>query len=314
MPKIGRSWLAALGTIVAIACTVFFALQVTGLVSQGNVELSGSAHLFPGSLVSFLFAYLAFASGWHQLLAAAGVRSRLWSDIGIFTTTQFAKYLPGNVGHHVGRVALAAKLGLPPYAVVATMFVEILIVVALMAALSLPLLGFWVRRLALDLSSLAYAGAGSASLAMLACLALYANRHHPRLARPLAAVAGFRNQGMRSYLRLGCAVALILAGIMLSAFSLGMLDGSGQLVTATRFPVVLGLFAAAWLLGFVTPGAPAGIGIREVILTEGLAPLVGRDHSIAIALLFRILSTGADLLVFLIGIGMLWLDRKRMSS
>src|SRR3546814_5500746 len=43
----------------------------------------------------------------------------------------------------------------------------------------------------------------------------------------------------------------------------------------SRLLGVLGVYAAAWLLGFLMPGAPAGLGVREVVLFMGLAPLVG---------------------------------------
>src|SRR3546814_290966 len=33
-------------------------------------------------------------------------------------------------------------------------------------------------------------------------------------------------------------------------------------------PILLtGAFASSWLIGFVTPGAPAGFGVREVVLS-----------------------------------------------
>ena len=36
-----------------------------------------------------------------------------------------------------------------------------------------------------------------------------------------------------------------------------------------------GIFATAWVAGFVTPGAPAGVGVREAALTVGLTPICG---------------------------------------
>ncbi|HVI57326.1 MAG TPA: lysylphosphatidylglycerol synthase domain-containing protein [Luteimonas sp.] len=305
-----RLYLTVAGSAVAIACTLFFVFEVKRLMSGGHVELDGFLRLLPTALAAFMSAYLGFAYGWHHLLAAAGARSRPWTDIGIFTTTQFAKYLPGNVGHHVGRVALAAKMGLPAYTVVASMIAEIAIVASLMALFSLPLLGFWVRRLGIDVSWLAYAAAGIACMGLLALLALRSWRQHPALSGLAAAWKRFRGNGARAYAHLALATGLLVAGIVLSAISLALLDAGHGLLRPGAFAPVLGLFAAAWLLGFVTPGAPAGIGIREVVLTEGLAPMVGRDASIAIALVFRILSTGADLVAFLLGILILWLGNR----
>jgi hypothetical protein len=39
---------------------------------------------------------------------------------------------------------------------------------------------------------------------------------------------------------------------------------------ATGF-IVMGSYVIAWLAGFVTPGAPAGIGVREAVLVILLA-------------------------------------------
>jgi hypothetical protein len=36
-----------------------------------------------------------------------------------------------------------------------------------------------------------------------------------------------------------------------------------------RFLFLTGLFAVAWISGFIVPGAPAGLGIREAILVTG---------------------------------------------
>src|SRR5687768_7054188 len=61
---------------------------------------------------------------WRQLLQDhrifIGTRY-LACTIGI---TQFAKYLPGNVGHHFARGALALRAGIPTRAVVATQTAE----------------------------------------------------------------------------------------------------------------------------------------------------------------------------------------------
>src|SRR5690606_40415643 len=101
---------------------------------------------------------------------------------GIFATTQFGKYLPGNVGHHLGRVALAASYGFPGATVVATMVVEAGLVVAWMAVLGLPLLEFWLGRLDLDVPALVTALAGAGILLGGASVVLHKQRRHPRIA------------------------------------------------------------------------------------------------------------------------------------
>lgn len=68
---------------------------------------------------------------------------------------------------------------------------------------------------------------------------------------------------------------------------------------------VFSIFCAAWVAGILTPGAPASLGIREVMLNQGLVPIVGPDGARMTALLLRDATTAADILAFIIGLAML---------
>lgn len=315
MPKLNRHWASVAGGVLAIACVLFFGLQLKTLLAGDALDLSRSLPLLPASLAAFIVAYAAFAFGWHLLLLTAGTRPSVASSVGIFATAQFGKYLPGNVGHHIGRVALAVSMGLPANAVVVTMVTEVVVVLAWMVLLGLPLLDFWLARLAVD-------GARMITVLLTICAAIVAGgmaaylllRKLPAVASTLASLGQIATHASESPGNAVTAIVMILGGILATSFSLAVLDPTATLPMPDTFPVVAGLFAAAWLLGFVTPGAPAGIGIREVVLTEGLTPLIGREPSILISLMFRILSTGADLLVFVAGLGILWWQRREATG
>ena len=59
-----------------------------------------------------------------------------------------------------------------------------------------------------------------------------------------------------------------------------MLPGAG--VATSPAPVIMNV---------LTPGAPAGLGVREAVLVEGLAPLMGASDAAGGALLVRLLTT-----------------------
>lgn len=59
----------------------------------------------------------------------------------------------------------------------------------------------------------------------------------------------------------------------------------------------LGGYAFAWCVGFVIVIAPAGAGIREVLLVTFLSPLIGGPNALAVALCSRAVNTVSDLLV-----------------
>lgn len=79
---------------------------------------------------------------------------------------------------------------------------------------------------------------------------------------------------------------VLLTGLSFALVARGMGD-------AEIIPLV-SIFAAAWLAGFVTPGAPAGIGLREGILIASLSPMIGAGSAITAALLHRLVTALVD--------------------
>jgi uncharacterized membrane protein YbhN (UPF0104 family) len=79
--------------------------------------------------------------------------------------------------------------------------------------------------------------------------------------------------------------------------------------TGQALPLAIGAFAFAWCAGFLAVLAPAGAGVREVILVAILGPVVGSDPATAIALVSRAVTTVADLVVA--GVAAAYLRRDR---
>lgn len=100
---------------------------------------------------------------------------------------------------------------------------------------------------------------------------------------------------------------LVMAGNMatflLWAAGFLVLAGSFSDVGFSRFPVIAGVFAAAWVIGFFMLLVPAGIGIRESILAFGLSGILPSDAAvISLVLTSRVLMTLIELLCFLIAL------------
>jgi len=64
-----------------------------------------------------------------------------------------------------------------------------------------------------------------------------------------------------------------------------------------RFLLVDG-FALAWVLGFIVPGAPGGIGIREVILAGLYAQELGQGIAIGLSVVLRVIPSLGVLVAF----------------
>lgn len=56
----------------------------------------------------------------------------------------------------------------------------------------------------------------------------------------------------------------------------------------------------AWVLGFIIPGAPGGIGVRETALTLLLTPVTGRDMIVVLSVLHRLVTVAGDFTSYLL--------------
>jgi hypothetical protein len=62
---------------------------------------------------------------------------------------------------------------------------------------------------------------------------------------------------------------------------------------------LIGACVLAWLIGLVTPGAPAGVGVREMALLFMLKGVIGEEDLLLAVVLGRIVTIGGDLLSYL---------------
>ena len=74
----------------------------------------------------------------------------------------------------------------------------------------------------------------------------------------------------------------------------------GQPFTASLFFQVGGLFILSWSIGFLTPGAPGGLGVREAIMLMFLNDVLSQNLLLTSAILYRIICIIGDCLVFLL--------------
>ncbi|MBN2071675.1 MAG: flippase-like domain-containing protein [Candidatus Krumholzibacteriota bacterium] len=94
-----------------------------------------------------------------------------------------------------------------------------------------------------------------------------------------------------------------MATFLLWAAGFLVLAGNFSDINADLFPVVTGVFAAAWVIGFFMLLVPAGIGVRESILAFGLGPVFPSAAAlISLVLASRILMTLVELICFLLAL------------
>lgn len=249
--------------------------------------------------VIYAAAGLLLAVAWHRLVLLFGVaRIPLRVTVYFYTKSQIAKYIPGNVAHLAARHALGRNLGFTHGALVASAVAELFGLAAAASALAL------FAVLVADIGRINRIGIWSSMGLLLGATLFFLflpflwNRLQNRY-RMLPALG-------RSALRRASAAvfALYLLYFLVAGSTLALLVAVGTGRAEPRGAVLsLAVFAVAWLVGLVTPGAPSGIGVREAVIVLALDHLAVGGESLLIALLLRFATVGGDVLLLLFFLG-----------
>lgn len=300
-----------IGWLVAVAAGAFFLRYAWHSLAGKDL----SALLEPaviGATIGLCVLYMLLipvtAFAWGRLLHALNERVSFRRLLPILATTQFGKYLPGNVAHHFGRVALLRMANVRLSSAVLSLAYEMLLQLVACAHLSaltllwaLPAeLAHWplfTHRWALLLA--VTAGAVLALTLIPRFARWFANLQAARRGEaPIQSAArGFHwKTAAGCYLLYAANFLFVGAGMHLIAVTLAE---PGTQVPGVAY--MTGAFASSWVLGFLAPGAPAGLGVREVILSAWLAAIMPADRVVVLVVALRIATTAGDLLNFLAG-------------
>jgi len=248
---------------------------------------------------SYALSQFLAALAWARTLSIFSVRLAPGRAATQLLVSQIGKYIPGNVAHFLGRLALARADGVAGTVVGLALVVEIGLVLAAGGVLLAVLL-----LVAPDIIQPMISGSSAATQRWLMIAAMCA------LGACVVACCWIVFRRVRleaSSARLDLPqlpfafllhlVNFVILGLSLAFAVQAVAPGSG----AGLF-LPMSVFIAAWTIGFLTPGAPGGIGIREGLIALGLGLAIGNGPALATALVHRALAVLGDLAVFLVGV------------
>ncbi len=242
---------------------------------------------------------LLFYQAWRILLQSGEVFLSYSQAYAILGISQMGKYLPGNVFHYVGRAAMGLKQGIPAATLAVSVWVESLLV--LVAATVLILAGALVDD---DVKAWLVNNVQGLPFQMLWLV----------FGLLLAIVAGwfvFRNKllwlrGYKNFLKptLLCKVLsyylliFVVYGIIVKLIPIALWGHD----SSVSFSQAIWRFALCWVAGYIVPGAPAGLGVREALFIKLFAPELGEGIAACVALVFRLITTVGDIVTFVIAL------------
>lgn len=285
--RLFRSRVLRVGFVVAAV-----GLCVVAIVRYGSEIAAAAVDIGWLSVCGALLAAIAGTGcsllAWRRVLTELGSPLPVSAAVRVFSLAQLGKYIPGSVWPFLAQVELGREHGVPrrrsATALALTLMVS-LVSAGVVAALTLPFAAseaarfyWWGVAATPVLVALLHPAILNPLLNRLLRLARRPPLEHRLTLRGVVGVAGW---SVAAWIAYGLHVYVLARD----------LGGSG----ATLLPAATGAYALAWSIGFLVVLAPAGAGVREVVLAAALGGALGSAPVILLVVASRLLVTIADL-------------------
>jgi uncharacterized membrane protein YbhN (UPF0104 family) len=281
--------------VTALVLAVWYVLGNRAALTRAAADLSVSDVV----LVVVLGALYVWCTllAWRAVLADLGSPLSVRRAVAVFGISQLGKYVPGGVWNIVAAAEVGAGHSVPRSRSATSMLVAVAVSVASGAA---------VGAVALPFVSAGALGAWSwvVWLAPAVVVVLAPPVLNRLIGLALRAARRGAPEHPMTWGGLGRAAAWSVTGWLVAGVQLWVLcAGLGLPLTVRTLALATGGWALAWTAGFLFVVAPAGAGVREVVLAAVLVGALPAPAAALAVLVSRVVLTVIDLL--LAGTGLL---------
>ena len=227
----------------------------------------------------------------------SGQKVPILATFSIYARSNIAKYLPGNVGHYAMRQLYGASLGVKQTELLFSSILEIFCMAITAFILSFLLARdviftflsnsfqrVWVLPLLIVVIVVIVAGVGFfLRKKKISVSEILSHLKKKEFRISLISVLGLIACNMAIY-------GVILLVLLRSHTDIG---SSGLLIISAGI--------VSWFAGFITPGAPGGIGVREAVMVLMLSPIISEDIVLYVAVVQRVAYIFSDVFTWVIG-------------
>jgi glycosyltransferase 2 family protein len=230
-----------------------------------------------GLAVLYAAANLLLVFAWQNILRYLGVILQFSRAIQIYGRSQIAKYVPGNIFQFAGRQALGVSSGIANKPLALSVVWElgwIASIGAIFLILALPLIAAEISFVASLLLFITVI-----SITLWIAWRFFS----PTMVRVAAFYAFFH----------------IISGGIFSVILLTFIQPA-QPFPFNGIASICGAYVVAWLIGLITPGAPGGMGVREMVLYLFFNSLFKPGDLLVVILLSRMVTVCGDGFFFIL--------------
>lgn len=276
-----------------ILTTIIFIVLTTNIIQNWSVIKSLPWH-FNGinAVLLLLFLcpiYLINSSSWFLVLRALGNRIGYLQSIRIWLLSNASRFIPGVVWQYGGRIYLSSNAGVPTGTTFTALLVELVFLMTVVLIIILTTFSFWNYSADIKFFQIA-----ALILPIFITLILFFNNQRviTKVASIYKMITGKESE-VKSF-----KLSIYWIGILLVSYSFQFIFAGSVLFLLTKltvnldwslYPIFIGIFAASWLLGYVTMIAPAGLGVQEISIATMLSFYMPFPVASVIAILFRLM-------------------------
>jgi len=267
-----------IGLILALTGIIFVLHRFVKFSDQINFSQFTSQFWLGILLLSFIYGIFSInlALAWAELLKHFKSNiSKQWA-ISVYGQTQLAKYVPGNIFHFASRQLLGQSKGIKAVLLAKVLVFEhlLLSVIAVLAAvLLLPNFIHFINQ------TQAFAAYCFIFLLLIFMVNYIWSIHIAR---------AFIYQG----------IFIIISGLIFANI-LALLTEQ-NFWALPNLNIVISGYVLAWLFGMLMPGAPAGIGVRELLISLFLGSYFSPADLTLAVVLSRFVTLTGDFIFFIL--------------
>jgi len=291
-----------IGQLLMLTSFVFIAMKLI----QYNIDFSilASPFVTAGLLLAiFVFGVNIFLAAFNfrwLIGVLSGVSVECELVVTVYCSSNMYKYLPGNVMHFIGRNRLAIETEELNHSQVAlaTVIDTLFLCFAAVIISAFCVFDYFMSYMRnINVSPLVLTVIYAITVICILLAIVFRSSLETWLTKYIAIIKNFKPTAMVRLLGVNALRLMVLAATYFATLML-----LGQQVTSDMAPQIIGLFVLSWVIGFIIPGAPGGLGVREVIILMFMGDILDESILLSSTIIHRVVCILGDFSAYVLAL------------
>jgi len=297
-----KKYLKLIGNVITAIAILFVIKKLF------QTDIDYSLLLKKGNILPIVIAIIIITSivilnclPWRKLVyILSSVSIPFKEAVTVYTKSNILKYLPGNVFQYVGRNDLANRMEIRHTDVAFATVLEIIMMVFSALLLSVVFLQGAVMEIFITYRDTFIMLGMIAFVVIILGIIIVILRFKDKFRAFLTRFFNiFKKKNIFSVI--GCVLYYVISTFILSlSYMIVLVFILKQDISTDIFVYICGAYTLSWLIGFITPGAPAGIGIKEAVMMAITGEVLNQEAIVLSLVVLRVLTIFGDVMGFVI--------------